>query len=208
MTTFEHYALVIPAGYVQLTFRHTSALVPDEMDCTIGFLDLAPPIDQGDLDDIRDAWVARFLPFMDNAITFTKVDARTAAGVILESPSGATGGYVGSDPDPYNCAVIIKKLTGVAGRRHRGRMYLPIVGGDNTDPGGNLTGAAIIALTAAAEGFRTDVEAATSGTLELLHAKGWDGAVEPADPGNAPAPTTITSLVCAPKIGTQRRRLR
>lgn len=210
MATFEHYKLVIPDDFAQLSFVHTQVGVPDEIICTLGVREQTGDLEQSDLDDVRDAWVANIVPMLSDLMTFEKVVARDAGGVFLESFDG-TAGASSSQFLPVSNAVIVEKRTGVSGRRNRGRMYLPVAGDASTDSAGVVDGTALAGIQTNMDGLQTDIETAMGaapGGMYILHSKGWDGAVEPADPGNAPAPTLITSFVAKSLIGTQRRRIR
>lgn len=210
MATFDHYALVIPANFTQLSFHHTMTGVPDELIVTVGCRANAGQISQTDLDDILGAYIARLMPNASTAVTVEKVTARDAGGVVLESFFPTTGSGAGDYVPVSNC-VLVEKRTGVSGRRNRGRMYMMWGAETDIDAAGNVLGASVIAYQSDMDDFQSDVEGflgAAPGGMYILHSKGWDGGVEPADPGNAPAPTLITNFVVKNKIGTQRRRLR
>lgn len=99
--------------------------------------------------------------------------------------------------NPNNCATLVQKRTEAGGRRGRGRMFVPGVAEGDTDAAGNLASVARTAWQTQMTGLVTDVAALTNFTgLVLLH----DTA--PFDPN------PITALTVAPKIATQRKRMR
>lgn len=212
MPTFDHYALWIPDEFTQLSFIHTSTLTPDSIVTTLGVSAVGDEIDQAQLDAIKTAWATHLVDNMDDSITFVRVDSAEQAGVTLTSASGAQGTTVGTGAS-LNCAAIIKKVTGQPGRKGRGRMYLPTVAEANVDAGGNLTSGFIDAMNDSMADFVADSLAAGA-VFYLLHSMGWNGTLadKPAFPGTGPGqaglPDLITSFVCQPKIGTQRRRIR
>lgn len=208
MATFEHYRQVIPEGWASIAMIHTCATVPDNIVCTFGFGGSVYTPTQADLDALVGHWEDNMLPLFADEITLVKGTATVAEGLAFESFSGAAGTSV-SDGVAVSAAAIIEKRTGVPGRRNRGRMFIPAILEASTDIGGHLTPARIAVIQAAATQFLTDV-----GTIDvdaemmILHSKGWDGDVEPPDPGNAPDPRVVTNLIVNPLVGTQRRRLR
>lgn len=104
-------------------------------------------------------------------------------------------------PLPNNCAYLIRKRTDAAGRRGRGRFYLPGVAEANVSPTGVLDGVLLPEANTAAAAFLTGVQALTSvQDMVVLHRS--EGL------GTEPAPTPVTSLVADTRIATQRRRLR
>lgn len=107
------------------------------------------------------------------------------------------GGDNVSDPMPPNVAYLVKKITGLGGRKGRGRMFLPGVarGGINSD--GTLSTSNLADLNTRVEDFREAIRSIT-GVEEtyLFHSSSLDD------------PTEITQLVVDPLVATQRRRLR
>lgn len=112
------------------------------------------------------------------------------AGNVLNTPGVRSGSLC-----PPNTAVLVRKVTGLAGRINRGRMYLPppvetVVGND-----GLLNPSEVTNYQNGADQFLADL-AASSIPMVILHT----------DP--AITPTAVQDLVVENKVATQRRRLR
>jgi hypothetical protein len=113
--------------------------------------------------------------------------------VVYESPQNVIG--TGADVSiPNNCAFLVHKLTERAGRRGRGRMYLPpyVVAESDVNSNGILSPAALVNLqTLVGNAFPGD-------DFVLLH---------DSLPSSIP-PDIITALNVDRQIATQRRRMR
>jgi hypothetical protein len=96
---------------------------------------------------------------------------------------------------PPQNAVLFQKLSGLAGRRNRGRMYVPAIPEDLVDMAGMLDSGYLSNCQAAATSLLAEYSAAAL-PLVILH----DDA--------AFAPTDVSALEVSPKVATQRRRLR
>jgi len=110
-----------------------------------------------------------------------------------------TGTASSNNCPPINASLVVKKRTGFAGQKYRGRCYIPpvAVAEGNVDDLGNQTSTqrsdspdAVNRLTAA-----FPLEVPTFGAHKLLHS-------------DATLPTTITSFLVESLLGTQRRRMR
>lgn len=111
-----------------------------------------------------------------------------------ESGIGVTGSRT-SDPEPPNVAALVKKNTGLRGRKNRGRFYLPgvlsetdVQGNGFIDPGSYAT------LDSGIQGLFTFLES-KSIPMVVLHS-------------GTGTPTPVSSLVLDPRVATQRKRLR
>ncbi len=104
---------------------------------------------------------------------------------------------------PQNSAYLIRKRTDLAGRRGRGRMYLPSVIETVVDAKGDLTIA-----------WRGTVQEKFNDWYTALTTAGTGGTFPPAvlhrseGAGFEPPPTLVTTFVVDQRIATQRRRLR
>lgn len=96
-------------------------------------------------------------------------------------------------------ALLIKKNSGLGGRRNRGRMYLPWPAEGDIDTNGRLLAPMLTVLqTTAAQLASLDGGGSSGGNfsgLFILH-----------DAGPFP-PTAITGFAASPVVATQRRRL-
>jgi hypothetical protein len=191
--------LNVPQGFGLLAYRWGLASDPEVMVCTVG-VDLGGA--GGSAQDIADTKADAMetaIPDQDMAggYTFLGCTLRVAAvgggSVLVEAPRSVVGTAAASSV-PNNCAYLVHKNTARAGRRGRGRMFLPpwVIAEVDVNQNGILTGAALTNLQS-----RVDVGFPLAG-LVLLH-------------DEAPAiidPDPILSLVVDRQIATQRRRMR
>lgn len=121
-----------------------------------------------------------------------RLDATNVA--IEERTIGLAGVQPGTLLTPQ-VALLIQKITGLAGRQNRGRMYMPTLAEDNVDDGGFLIAGALSAFQAAADQFDSDLDLSAV-PMTILHTS------------PAVTPSQVSSLQVSPKVATQRRRLR
>lgn len=135
---------------------------------------------------------------MSNSSSIERVIVRANYGgpdlFIGEAAIGVTGSSSGSATPP-NVAFLYQKLSGLAGRTNRGRLYMPGVPEGAVDGDGFLTAAALSNNQGLADTFLSKL-AADDLVLHILHTSA------------AITPTEVNSLVAATKVATQRRRLR
>jgi hypothetical protein len=122
-----------------------------------------------------------------------RVGAEGGGTVIYEAPRVLAGAGA-PNALPNNCALLIKKNTEQAGRRGRGRMYMPafVLGEASIDQSGIIDA-----------GARNSIQTLINNTFlgddfVLLH----DSEPSPM------APTVITGFTLDRQIATQRRRMR
>jgi hypothetical protein len=122
----------------------------------------------------------------------------------IEAPSGNVanyfednaGGEAGASMPP-NCAQLVQKRTALAGRKQRGRLYLPPMRATYYNSSGILGATQAADLQDAMDDFLTAFNAIGTGLeADILHSDIGD------------SPTEITSLVVEAQLSTQRRRLR
>lgn len=136
---------------------------------------------------INDNWI--FL-----GVQITEVD--DTGPISAEKMVSVVGTFAGGSLPP-NCAVLLRKSTGLGGRRNRGRMFVPPV----WPVEGSVSGAGVLGtgIPATIEGWWnfTRTTMATAGfPWVLCHSE-------------APfTPTPITGLSCDTRVASQRRRLR
>ena len=201
-------ALIIPPGFMQVVFRHEFTGDDEEMFCTFGF-------DLGDWSGtneeavtfVSQRWGDWVLGFCSNQLVHTYatgyIGQDGADPLVVDGvPQDAVGGD-SSETLPPNCAYLVRKKTGLGGRRGRGRFYVPCPDETQVDRNGAIAGAWLTAIqtnlddmmeawgTTAGLGFVTPV---------ILHRSEGEG-IEP-------APTVVTLLEVDGHIATQRRRLR
>jgi hypothetical protein len=112
----------------------------------------------------------------------------------------AVAGNSGLATVPQNTAWLVKKISGLGGRRNRGRMYFPGVSESVVDNKGELTSGQITALNTLVGSLKVGGSVHTAfgflGQMQILHETG------------SQTPTEVTDLVVQKVVATQRRRLR
>jgi hypothetical protein len=196
-------ALIIPPGYAQAVLKWQLTGDPELMVSTIGY-DVSGA--GGDFNAFADGLAAtyyaafgaagRLSVYTFKGVTLYVGQDGTPPTVYESIVTGAAGTNAGNPP-PSNCAMLMRKLTALGGRRGRGRSYLPPFALAETD---------VTATGAITEAVRSGIESNLTGWLVtsrepvLLHS---DGGLTP-----APAPTPITSIKLDSIIATQRQRMR
>lgn len=201
-------SLIIPPGFAQGVLNFTWTGDGEPMVSTIG-LDVSDA--GGDGQSVAEALHVAFgttlADRLSDPVTFTHATVymgQDGGGTI---PFDSTGDPVPGTADgaslPSNCAYLLRKRTGLGGRRGRGRMYLPGVGEDEADNLGNLPGAWLTTMQDRADDFMAALLDDTVGPAippVVLHRSEGIGA--------EPVPTPITVFQMDGKIATQRQRLR
>lgn len=190
----------IPVGYASAEYQFRMVGDNELMLSTIGLKLNAPATV-----DLANQLMGTFrTPFATQLATNLKlVGVKLTAGddgdpLVFQSTNGELG-FTGGGSLPQNCAFLLRKLTGLGGRRNRGRMYIPGVNDNLVDELGVVTSAGLATLQTAASTFLTSTLAlAVIDDAVILHTP----TVE------TPLPTVITTLVVDGRIATQRRRLR
>jgi hypothetical protein len=195
-------SLLIPPGHVQASFRFALVGDAEEMHTTVGYATGAGGATGTALADLlADKFLAAYpAGKIYNSWTFRGVTIYVGQdggppAVFESSPSKVRIGTAAGSTVPNNSAAVVRKMTDLAGRRGRGRLFIPpfFLGKDSVDGRGYIYQAEIAA-------FQADIAAWFSGAAwRLLHSTGLSA---------APAPTPISSFVLQPQIGTQRRRMR
>lgn len=195
--------LQIPVGfglwqfYLQHTGIQHTALV------TLGFEVATPPYTQGQLASALSAWRTALQPVYDAEVSFS----RAVALIGNDGPAirfEATGITVGTRSSvtvaPPNVTYLIRKTTTFAGRRYRGRMYLPYVANAAIQQTGQLLSSEVTILNTATTALGTGLIAAgpNAASFRLLHAS--------SDLSATPTPTAC-ALQADDFVATQRRRL-
>lgn len=189
---------IIPAGFGQATLVFSIPSPSSPANVTFGFQDIPASGADTLAESIWDAFVAAgsLITRLDanTVLTECRILRRTAggeleAGVHVENRNGPIGG----EGNPPQVALLVQKLTGLAGKRRRGRMYIP--GATGVLETGAFSAAAQAANTAAANTFLSTLNTSTV-DMYLLHSLVGD------------SPNAVTSLVANPLSATQRRRIR
>ncbi len=195
-------SLVIPVGYGLAAWHTRTTGDPEDMIWTVG-LNLSGATDQTQVPFLmRTVWDDHLQSLTSSAVTL--VATKVKMGPVSTGPTyeladplvGTNGGSLA----PPNCAVLVKKLTATGGRRGRGRAYLPGISSvsGSLNSGGNFSEANAADVSAAMQAMADDMASDTTigeAPWCVLHS-------------DSSAPSLITSLVCEPKLATQRRRMR
>jgi hypothetical protein len=186
---------------MQTTFHHTSPHAEGELVCTCGF-DIRGITDfpQDALDLIGNSWQDHVVEAMHSSITYTGATGlhTTSSGLIsLDSPASQAGSGTGTALPPA-ISLLVQKRTGFAGKKNRGRMFLPGLPAEHLEGGnkGSVTSFALSIWQPAMDAFKDDITTAAI-NLVVLHQ-------EP----NSDLPRVINELNVAVRVATQRGRQR
>lgn len=194
-------SLVIPPGYAQAVYRFTLTGDAEEMVVTLGV-----DMDEfaGDGAAAVDALALRFrtaYPAANILLGYTFVGVTLYVGqdggppTVFENVTPVVGTNAGPALPP-NCAFLVQKRSASAGRRNRGRMFMPAgvgVGEDSVPATGVMLEAQRIVL-------QTRVNAWTDPTDHVIF--------HDSETVGAGAPVPITLFVLQARLATVRRRLR
>lgn len=191
-------AEIIPTGFAQVNLLYAGSSLPRGAQVTFGVIATGTP-DPVDLaNDVKDAYVAAN---MYTALPNTRALVRINV-TMGPRPTGAIGtigvNIPGTDSDTANTpavAVLVKKSTGVGGRKNSGRLYLPGVSENEIGPSGVLSSSTMSSIQGQVTDFLSELAIRSIG-MTLLHSVA--GAT----------PTPITQLVVDSIVATQRRRQR
>jgi hypothetical protein len=194
-------AVNIPIGYALTTLSFSNGALAGEAVITFG-VDLRTVTDpfQDVCDGIGSAFVDTINTRMSTSFFLEKCTLRmpTETGdVTLETVLHAQG-LVGGAQAPPNAAYLVQKRTGFAGKRNRGRFFLPGVQMDTlTNNRSDLVASGSLALLFNQCALFLEALGDMSVFMVILHDEAFS------DP-----PRLVTSLVPMEKIATQRGRLR
>lgn len=195
---------IIPVGYAQANVVQRLVGDNEDMVCTFGF------DHSGSADDfvtqanlVLGAWVANILPLQGSNFSAVAVDYYVGQDggppAVFRSNAGGGSGSSPATTLPNNTAALIRKRTDAAGRRGRGRFYVPGLPEGEVNALGDLSTVQRNALQSGASEFLNDLIALDLPMVILHRTEGL---------GTEPPPTPVTSLVVELKVATQRRRLR
>lgn len=194
--------IIIPLNASQLTFRFT---LDGDVEPQVITLGLEEAIGADPAAFANEAYVESSnpdMPFSPAAMmspyAFVGVTCvtMTGSGPVTAEHNEVTQGTAGGNPLPSNCALLVKKSTGLGGRRNRGRFFVPLFGltDANVDPLGNINTTAAQQVIYSA--WFDALQASTIlPPVALLHSDG------------GPA-TALTAFTVDGRIATQRKRMR
>ncbi len=197
---------ILPAGFGEVLHSLILSGDPEPMAITYGVaFDAAAPADAQDtVEDLHAAAASTLLSIVHSSYTLQQTELRFVVGelgpvqiAITVNPIQAGGTAA---PLPQNSAALVHKRSTTAGRRNRGRFYLPGLGEGAVDGTGRINATDLAFQQNLVNNFLAGVRAAGSILdMVILHSSGISA---------APAPTTVQTLNVDPVIATQRRRLR
>lgn len=191
-------ALAVPIGFAQATWGWMLAGDPEPMFVTFGVDVFMGGDAQAMAEAIADSW-EDFFGTGGTLDEYTFIGTRVA---LQDTPSGppvigeavrSEQGIVTGTTLPQNCAMLVRKNTGLGGRSGRGRFYFPPFAFPEAD--------------VSATGFIGTPAAGIQTALDNLLTGGWNMFLFH-DEALAIEPTQVTSLTLDARIATQRRRLR
>lgn len=203
-------ALIIPVGFAHAVYELSLDADTEGMVVTCGH-DVSAVVG-GDYGEIADrlhiGFGAEMMGIMSNLYTLTGVSLYVGQDggppAVFESGEEPVGGDVASAALPQNCAYLMRKRTSAAGRRGRGRMYLPGVPEGNVSAQGAIDGTWLDAIQTNAVAWYELLTGVPAGSVAyppvILHRS--EGI------GTEPPPTPVTTFVFESVIATQRQRLR
>lgn len=191
--------LVIPENYALCAWQFALTGDPEIMVTTCGVDNVGPAAGQAAADNLADDFTQAFDAasiLVGYRYLGVKLYVGQAPGlpILFEAPRDVAGTNAGPAL-PQNVAMLIRKTSAIAGRRGRGRMYLPpmVLGEDSISPVG-VIGSAQMAVIQPKITAWLDSES----PKVILHS----------DVPAPMAPTPITSFILDSMVATQRRRLR
>lgn len=202
--------LIIPPGYADVAVQLRAQGDPDPWYVTWGVDCSGVDGDVPTIAGVSCGAFASVMTYMSNIVTLTGA----AISVGQDGPQPIREFYPLTTPIqgggtsqklPQNCALLVRKNSSGAGRRSRGRMFLPLVIAEGEVSNvGLIDGGSMPIVQAMANSFWAYLngppDPPMSTPMVILHSSG--GVSE------AGVPNVVTSLAVDPVIATQRRRLR
>lgn len=201
--------LIIPPGFGQAVYELRLTGDSEPMVVTMGHdLGFWAGDFQGAADRLHVDFGANVMPALTNDYTFTGVTLYVGQDppppLVVTSTQADVAGAGSAAGLPQNCAMLWRKRTDLAGRRGRGRIYLPGLEEGLVNEAGIITSVALASFQAQADAWYEDLTTTGPGFEPnppvVLHRS--EGA------GVEPAPTPITLFEVDELIATQRGRLR
>jgi len=196
--------LHIPGGFAQLAFRVSNATVGHQCFFTLG-VDIDPGWTQLEQDQLFTDVATALKPLWDSNVVMTGFHGLIGSDggpPLVAEVTGSVAGTAGpKSMAPPNVTFLVKKVTPFAGRRFRGRLYLPFVSSTALDENGRLLTGDFTALQTAATALYAVAGKVGNGINNwmLLHTATGVATTE--------TPTLITRFSAENVVATQRRRL-
>lgn len=198
--------LVIPDGFCQITWEFSSTVGTGPFATTCGVQVVPGETLQDVANKCHGDYADALMPGTYNQVTLQRARATiqldaTGEYASVESDLAAVNGGAGDEAESVGAALLVRKVTNTAGRRGRGRFFLPaMLGRGDMSADGGLLSAARVALQTAVDNFYEAL-----GTAE-----GGSEAVQPVilHNDNVVPPSEISAFQIAPIMGVQRKRIR
>jgi len=193
----------IPQGFGTVTYFWARVGDTEEMVTSLGFNTLGDPPTDEDADLMFEAWSEsdmRTSTTIQTSLVRVEYAVATTGDnelVVAESTLPGVAGGTNSDTTPSNCAILIRKRSGLPGRKNQGRIFYPDCQAEAVNQNGLL-----------GDENRGNYQAALIDWFGTLSGIGvLDGPVilhtDPAD-----TPTPVTQVIVQNQLATQRRRMR
>lgn len=191
--------MTVPIGYVDAWLKFTLAGDPEPMFTALGYGITTPPFSPADAQSLIFGMAATIQPIVSHNFVLAggQVKVGNDGGDILFDVGLSGSGGASAESVPNNTAILVRKSTGLGGRRGRGRMFIPGPSRDQIEATGAMSGA-----------YRTSWQNAVDGLLDFAT---LDANVDRAVLFHQTAPfvpTEIVSLTVEQRVATQRRRMR
>lgn len=185
---------IIPTGTAKVQLRFTLVTDPEDMLVTFG-LRISDDVSPGMMAELSDAWLDALQDLTPETYTLKSVDAQDSEGgqaIAVVNAVGTSNGIA----LPQNCALLVRKNTGLVGRANRGRFFYPGVQREAVSETGTIDDESLSNYQDGFSSFLENVNAVDNvDGMVLLHSESSD-------------PTDVNFLSVDHRIATQRRRLR
>lgn len=203
-------ALLIPVGFAHAVYEFRLTDDPEPIVTTMGH-DLTG-VSGGDYTEVANrlfnAFFDSFETTINNAYALTGVSLYVGQDggppAVFESTEAEAPFTLTGNALPQNCAVLMRKRTSLAGRRGRGRCYIPGILEASVDSKGLIAPASVDAWQASADQWMDWLDGTEPGSVAyppvVLHRS--EGI------GEEPPPTPVLLFQIDEILATQRQRLR
>jgi len=193
-------ALYIPSGSANVIMEFSIAGDSGPALTTFGVTDVQAVNPDDIAEGVADAYSATdsIQGYVNGSCSLISVSTYKNVGSDVIALGSWVGNRQGTGPgsaSPPQVTWLFHKLTGFGGRQQRGRMFLPGVSEQYVADSGLIESGAYTGISAAAGNFLAAV-ATNAGPMTVLHTN------------PAVFLQEVTTLQVAPKVATQRRRLR